>query len=168
MNKIPIKIIFLDVDGVLNNTNSKQEFNNTCFENLKKIIDETHAIIIISSTYKLEEQSMNRLWIELNKYGINKTNNYINKYKSTKDLMDYNLSRGDEILDTIKLIMNDNNYTIVSWIVIDDGDLLNGLNNFNKSLLENNFIKINNKFGLTYNDISKIINILNFKSVNNT
>ena len=152
-----IKIIFLDVDGVLNSLGSKEEFKEECFENLKIIMENSsgRVIIIISSTYKLEKQSMNRLWNEMNKYGITKNKNQIEEYKCTKDLMDENQSRCDEILDMIETIKRDQKYEITSWIVLDDS-------NFDdKFKIKDNFIQTDGKVGLTTDEAFKIIYLLN-------
>ena len=62
------KIIFLDVDGVLNSQsyyiewmrrrrvgvdydNSEKEIDESCVKNLKEIVDKTGAAIVLSSTY---------------------------------------------------------------------------------------------------------------------
>jgi len=48
-----IRILFLDVDGVLNYYGCVNEFDNICLTNLYKIVKSTDCKIIISSTYKL-------------------------------------------------------------------------------------------------------------------
>lgn len=53
-----MKIIFLDIDGVLNTEfEDKDEygflFNQKCVDNLKLIIDQTESEIVISSTWRM-------------------------------------------------------------------------------------------------------------------
>ena len=45
-----MKVIFLDIDGVLKDDHYDAEFQDECFERLKRIVDATGAIIILSSS----------------------------------------------------------------------------------------------------------------------
>lgn len=66
-----MKVIFLDCDGVLNNSNTKERFycmNKRCvgvtpelLDNLKTIIDATDAKIIMSSTWRQYRECMEYL-----------------------------------------------------------------------------------------------------------
>ena len=52
----PDKIIFLDVDGVINTTKYHfTKFDEVCLENLQYIIDNTKAKIVISSSWRDED-----------------------------------------------------------------------------------------------------------------
>ena len=146
-----IRILFLDVDGVLNYHGCVNEFDNICLTNLYQIVKSTNCKIIISSTYKLSIESFNRLWNELEKYNILSSLYLLNNYKITPDLLDNNLDRSDEILNTINKIINDKKYNIISWVAIDDSNL---------EKLNNNFLKINPKFGLTSEDSKNIIKLM--------
>jgi cellulose biosynthesis protein BcsQ len=146
-----IRILFLDVDGVLNYSGCVNEFDNICLTNLYKIVKSTDCKIIISSTYKLSIESFNRLWNELEKYNILSSLYLLNNYKITSDLLDNNFGRSDEILDTIQKIINDKKYNIISWVAIDDSNL---------EKLNHQFVKINPKFGLTSEDVKNIIKLM--------
>jgi len=146
-----IRILFLDVDGVLNYHGCVNEFDNICLTNLYQIVKSTNCKIIISSTYKLSIESFNRLWNELEKYNILSSLYLLNNYKITPDLLDNNLDRSDEILNTINKIINDKKYNIISWVAIDDSNL---------EKLNKNFLKINPKFGLTSEDAKNIIKLM--------
>ena len=61
------KVIFLDVDGVLC-INGK--FQSCLIKNLKKIIDKTDAIIVLSSNWRLYPQYRDRLEIILGRYEL--------------------------------------------------------------------------------------------------
>ncbi|KON87414.1 hypothetical protein AF332_11640 [Sporosarcina globispora] len=58
-----MKLIFLDIDGVMNNWIESQpsnkheslEFASSCVENLKYILKETNARIVVSSTWRIGE-----------------------------------------------------------------------------------------------------------------
>lgn len=86
-----MNIIFLDIDGVLNSieyvtetynvlkrTLKREEmFDPICMKNLKQIVDETNAKIVITSSWKIGDMEL--LYKVFGKYGINifdKTNHY--------------------------------------------------------------------------------------------
>lgn len=48
-----MKVIFLDVDGVLKEEDYGEEFKDECFARLKKIVDATGAEIILSSSWRI-------------------------------------------------------------------------------------------------------------------
>ena len=70
-----MKIIFLDIDGVLNTdrqiriNNLNQidciKFDQEAMENLKKIIEKTQAGIVITSTWRIHQSKSDYLWREL-------------------------------------------------------------------------------------------------------
>ena len=63
MNKEPI--IFLDLDSVLTTPPNYRDFNPNCVNNLKFIIKETGAKIVVHSTWRKFETDRNRflyLW----------------------------------------------------------------------------------------------------------
>lgn len=93
-----MKAIFLDVDGVLNSDehtafiksfvtygdNMIEPFDDECLYNLKYIVDETDAKIIITSIWRLFPDYLYILMNKLEEYGLDK--NVIslttsNKYK---------------------------------------------------------------------------------------
>lgn len=57
-----MKVIFLDIDGVLNNARSNEEsitfpcIDNVNLQHLKNIIDETNASIVLTSSWKEDYQ----------------------------------------------------------------------------------------------------------------
>ena len=48
-----MKVIFLDIDGVMKEEDYNAEFKDECFARLKRIVDETCAEIILSSSWRL-------------------------------------------------------------------------------------------------------------------
>lgn len=95
-----MNIIFLDIDGVINTDRQirindlKQvkgiEFDPIAMENLKKIIIETKAKIVIISTWKVHREKEGFLWVELirnlKKYSIDEESihdvtPYLGEYK---------------------------------------------------------------------------------------
>lgn len=149
----PTKALFLDVDGVLNNMKfairMKDEegvmifhediLDPACIRNLKRIIDETGAVIVVSSSWRGIPNSMKNLAAQLNQSGME-------IYSTTPSI--YRKERGDEIAAWLK-----NNPSIKDFVILDDdsdmGELLPHL--------------VNTDFqtGLLPIHISKAIEILN-------
>lgn len=175
-----LKIIFLDVDGVINtNRNHFTKLDEIALEYLKIIIESTGAKIVISSSWRtgsLEEtKKYFPTWLQ--EYIISETES---KHKYCKS--DFYICRGNEIQDWLNknviypwqkypelsneyLIINEDgtstncsksnelniDYTYV--ILDDDSDMLYDQ--------RNNFIQTNMYKGLRKNDIKKAIKILN-------
>lgn len=152
-----VKLLFLDVDGVLNYTGCKTEFDIKCFENLKEFIKKTNCKIIISSTYRLEQSSLSRLWKEMTKYDIDLDKCILDKYTQTPDLES---SRAEEILNTLDRINKDINYKVSSFVIMDDCDLLSNEEPLIITALKNNFVRINHKTGLSKIDVTTAVNIM--------
>ena len=111
-----MNIIFLDVDGVLNNQKSmlnQEMIDDNCVINLKKILDNTNTKLVLSSTWRnREDNSGVVLYKAFKKNGIDpklligKTTNFIDKGIIQ--------NRVNEILQWVK----ENN--VNKWIAIDD------------------------------------------------
>lgn len=152
-----MKVIFLDIDGVINSedfaiwNNEHPEFceNGGHFwidpnkiNMIIKLCEETGAKIVISSSWRgwslkdtLNDFSRYRDLSKLNPYIIGITPRF---YKN----------RGIEIQYYL-----DSNISITNYCIIDDdSDMLDSQ--------KNNFVKINYKTGLTEYDVEKIKNIL--------
>lgn len=57
-----MKVIFLDFDGVINNYSSMismELINNKCIDVLKRIIHETNAKVVVTSSNKYKYQNNN-------------------------------------------------------------------------------------------------------------
>ena len=151
-----MKVIFLDIDGVLNTIDTfkmRKEIYNKYgviipridlyrIEFLKRIIDATQAKIVISSTWKKYEKDMKELIKALNLYDLD-------IYDVT--CIDISGKKGIEINDWL------NKNEVDSFVIIDDetSDMLH---------LEKYVVKTRENFretGLLEKHISEIINILN-------
>lgn len=167
------KIIFLDIDGVLNPTHymlslykmgkassgeikSHDDYGQLFFYHncnaLKTIIDNTHAKIVISSTWRMEgEIKMREMWKYRNLPGE------IIGITPTSDVLVENgececydtVGRGLEIAYWIK----QNNFK-GNYVILDD------VNDMLKEQ-EKHFVKTNNYIGLTIKNAEKAITILN-------
>jgi hypothetical protein len=167
------KIIFLDIDGVLNPVHfmnslykmwkasegeikSKDVYGDLFFEQnckaLKFIIDNTAAQIVISSTWRMAGLTeMQAMWFDRNLAGkvIDVTPNEIEVVNAGKQKYYDSVCRGAEIA----LWIEKNNFT-GNYVIIDDTeDMLDSQKPF--------FIVTNGNFGLTQKDALKAVDILN-------
>ena len=127
-----IKIIFLDIDGVLNvypqgHDDYGSIFHDHFVDNLKWIIDETGADIVISSTWRMSGyRIMKEMWAKRNLPGkvIGITPNHMIKTGTT-------LQRGKEIDEFIK----DYSKPITNYVILDDDTDMepHQMNNFVKT-----------------------------------
>lgn len=148
-----MKAIFLDIDGVLNSDehtafiksfvtysdNMIEPFDDECLYNLKYIVDETDAKIIITSIWRLFPDYLYILMNKLEEYGLDK--NVIsltisNKYKD----------KLQEIAVKIKKL------GITEYVVLDNDKTLN---------LDRHIIT-NNVTGLTEINAKQAVKILSF------
>ena len=117
-----MNIIFLDVDGVLNSRNKLIEiynktqkphsgnnfpFDEKCLENLKKLVEETNAKIVITSTWRKYESNMNILITKFKTYDLDK---HVIGYTPILDT-----KREEEIIEYLNNL--DNN---INFVIIDD------------------------------------------------
>ena len=143
-----MKVIFLDVDGVLNSARDGYSINlenDYHFEMLKKIVDATDANIVLSSSWRIGFSVLSlpekNLIERLEKYGMK--------------IMDFTPcmtgTRGDEIREWLS-----NNGPVESFVILDDeGDMA--------EFKETNLVKTNTSIGLQEKDVDKAIEILGGK-----
>lgn len=149
-----MKVIFLDVDGVLNSINKLKEvyqitkkphsgknypFDEKCLNNLKDIVEATNSKIVITSYWKNNPESLEILFDKLEEYNLSKSVIGITPNKAYREL---------EILEYLK-----NNPTITNYIIIDDDGHM--------GTLSEDLIKTDIQTGLTKKDIKKCIKKLN-------
>lgn len=163
------KIIFLDIDGVLNTerwhcqtaSNELQDeygykFDPVAVTNLSKIIEETGADIVISSSWKFMGLSkMRKMWKDRklpgNVIGIT-PNTVSDKFLLNVDLdnMDIMAIRGQEVKEWLMLNKNE----ITNYVILDDmNDILQEQ--------ESHFIWIDPEVGITSGNAVQAIFILN-------
>lgn len=110
-----IKIIFLDIDGVLNVYCESRDkygctFHANFVDNLKHIIEETGAKIVITSNWKADGiVSIKNMWRDRNLPG-----EVIDITRGRHDR-----KRGKEIQD----YLNDHKDEIIDYVIIDDDDI---------------------------------------------
>lgn len=141
------KLVFLDVDGVLNSS-CGGNFKDVCLKNLKRIIDETGAIIVLVSSWKSgwhkEEKALQ------DEYG-----DYLDK-----TLADYGL----EIFDKSSRFTGGRTVDVLDWIlktnadgfvVLDDESYL-----YTHPLILQRCVFTSFRAGLTADNATKAIEIL--------
>eukprot|EP01083_Nonionella_stella_P141399 435579_1 len=156
------KVIFLDVDGVLNSLEFTPVQDITCTDDLyvieeaklkllKQIVDKTKSNIVISSTWRNNQKQLAKLSNMLNKYGMH----YMD---CIPHLHDKHKNRTHEI--EMFLHNHSNNETPISkWIAIDDMDLMR----LNSNLMQNHFVHTTQQYGLTQDHANFAIKLLNSK-----
>ena len=155
-----MKIIFLDIDGVLNsraydrkrNWNEQTDIDETRLPLIKEIVDATNAKIVLSSTWREHWEKEPNLCKEDGRY-INKTfvKYGLKVYDKTPNLGICAMRR-----DEIHKWITDSGETIEAFVIIDDyrygwGDLFG------------NLVKTDPNFGLGIEEehVRKAISILN-------
>lgn len=125
-----MKLIFLDIDGVLVTTGSlmagnEYKFDKVCVKNLLEIITITGAKIVISSSWR-EEMTLNQLKLLFEKNGLGD-----NLIVITPIYGDHEI-RGSEI----KAFLDSSDLKIDKFVIIDDEEEMGELSPY---LVETNF-----------------------------
>lgn len=124
-----MKAIFLDIDGVMITGSYRKlspaydgyQFHPTCVENLKEIMNETGASIVVSSTWR--KAGFMRLKQMLEANGIKEG------LVGQTPVIDYS-TRGEEIRQYIEESRLDPLRTIEQFVILDDNDDMGDLRPF--------------------------------------
>ena len=159
------KIIFLDIDGVLSPrwwNSDKQSDNYGCLfdakavANLAKIIEETDAEIVISSSWKdMGLVELQNMWRDRDLPGkiVDITPDYMSDellLKEDSSNVDYLYERGSEIQGWLLLHGDD----VSRYVIIDDMDDI-------LPEQQSHFIQTDPEFGITNDDVKKVVHLLN-------
>lgn len=150
-----MKIIFLDIDGVLNNhtTLIPWGFDNECIKYFNWILQKTDAKIIISSAWRYliidGQMTLKGFETMMRTHGIN----CLNRVIGLTTLDDIIFEREDQI----KLWISVKKESIEKFIIIDDC--------WEFPTYKNNFVHTDGYYGLTFKDAEKAIQILGEKNV---
>ena len=157
-----MKVIFLDIDGVLNASDTKSKAPSGCtgisealLKRLRKIIEATGARVVLSSTWKTEIDERIRAVTPDGKYMINKFL-YKGKFLLFDKTPDAKSSwhRGTEIAMWLNNHENIEEFVILDDIYFDD---------FDKFDLTSHFVNTDPIVGLTDDNVEDAIAILNGK-----
>ena len=169
------KVIFLDVDGVLNSNRTLYEdisLEDDLILNLKELVDKTGAKIILSSSWRLSTEAVSMLMDKLDKFGLVISGmtcdgvdlDWLEKYEfdATKKYLDTKFDWDEN--RQIK-ITHDRGAEIFKWLhdhddcayVILDDEIEDIKPYFSESVI----VKTSYKTGLTKEDVKKAIQSLN-------
>lgn len=141
-----MKIIFLDVDGVLNSLqdgNSVRLRTDSHLKLLKQIVDATGVKFVLSSSWRIgPTKARNNLLKRLEEYGL--------QIMDSTPILSGASSRGDEI----RQWLNESKYEIESFVILDDEDDM-------EEFTAKNLVQTNTTVGLQEKDASKCISMLN-------
>ena len=107
------KLIFLDIDGVLNHVKGDAQIDTVCLRNLKRVVDATGAEIILISSWRLG-------WFKDDKSHQSDDANYLDSRLAEVGLsiMDKaSILTGSRILAVVDWVMRTN---ASSWVILDD------------------------------------------------
>ena len=148
-----MKVVFLDIDGVLNcASDGIDKVNKRCVNEFNKIIDQTDAKIVISSSWR-DIYKFDELCNILHSNGLK--GKIIGKTPSWKTSHNNNIvgaygSRAEEIREWLE---ENKELDITKYAVLDDG--------FMDREMEPNFVQTDLTEGLDPDDVIKCVKILN-------
>lgn len=164
-----MKVIFLDVDGVLNSfstLNKDDSLESDLIIHLAKIVKATNAKIILSSSWRLSAAALRELmdtlmWYNLSISGCTQDGVDVRDFEHTQfenavptkkygSSNNITYDRGAEI--AMWLLQHD--FAVEKFVIIDDEDV-DIKNWFSKEVVKTNFNK-----GLTMEDAAKAIKLL--------
>eukprot|EP00483_Globobulimina_turgida_P012702 UN12725 len=166
-NKESIKILFLDIDGVMNG--AEDLFGDDIYEQhelfkahrinrLKHILDKTNCKVVLSSAWRRHIEGKHQIKRAFTKKGIKWDTVYIgdtpiedNFYCQDWTQRTYEI---DKYLKSIQAT-----YVVEAWCAVDDMLLDRGV--MDKQIMTGHFVATDAYVGLTDEDTLKIINILN-------
>lgn len=136
------RVLFLDVDGVLNTQSSREEDANhlpapDILQNLKFLVDSTQCKIILSSTWRLSDYKRHQLDHVFLQYGLAINGATPDLEKTCKG------DRVDEILLWLEMHAAKSE-PVQAWVAVDDMDLLRQ----NPRLEVENFVHTSDERGL--------------------
>lgn len=154
-----MKIIFLDIDGVMNNSqhliysevHEDLEFSPEAVDTLHEIIKETSAKIVISSTWRIgrTDDELRHIFAH---YDVLIANAIIGQTPILPRSMSIG-GRCDEITAYISMMIAGLDYKIDSFVIIDDDD-------FDMHFLSHLLVKCDREVGLVKDQKQQIINSL--------
>lgn len=159
------KVIFLDIDGVLSprwwdsdkqSDNYGRLFDAKAVANLSKIIEETEADIVISSSWKnIGLVELQNMWRDRGLPGkiVDITPDYMSDellLKEDSSNVDYLYERGSEIQGWLLLHGDE----ISRFVIIDDMDDI-------LPEQQSHFVQTDPEVGITNEDVKKVVHLLN-------
>lgn len=154
MNISDVEFLFLDVDGVLNNTMCDGWFDNYNLANLKHLCGLLHGPrIILSSDWRRDPKSLARVRLELNHIGLDIfgctpcNKNPMDRAEEISSYLNNFVEKSDSIIAEQSIILDDMESKYV------DPELPNVF-----------FFRTQHQFGLTEEDVDFIMRFMNERS----
>eukprot|EP01083_Nonionella_stella_P174496 605085_1 len=156
-----VKLLFLDVDGVLNNkylewTHHNNGLDDNLLAFLKIIVLKTNCKIVLSTTWRLHRKAKQILIHSIKTRLDLNTDDLI--VGQTPDLRMCGKNRSDEIENY--LTSNTHRYHVVSWCALDDLSL-NKYDTHAALFMKGHFVKTSPKIGISATNAVRAIDILN-------
>ena len=133
-------VIFLDIDGVLDQLQGNYYLDIKCIENLAILCKNLKATIVLTSSWRLGYSNLGKCSPQVEKLKLIFSKYNIKISGRTANLGD----RTIEILDYIK------RYNVKNYVILDDDK-----SEFKRGLLDNTYI-VNYRTGLTKDDIKQL------------
>ena len=151
------KILFLDIDGVLNilsesyrtlmRENKETQIEKHLVERLEYIIQETQALIVVSSSWRY---NMTRLKRELNKC----------EFKFLHHIVDHTPYLQSHRGAQIKQWLTKHSDIVDAYCVLDD-EIIDICGEYCDVIPHSNVVHVDSKEGLSQTDVNRVIIILN-------
>jgi len=145
----PLRVVFLDIDGVLNCGSSMEGINMDCTKRLAVMVQQCNARIVLSSTWRCSEMGRIDILTALVKAGL--LQNCIVGQTPEVSEQDMCAERAREICEWLDSMPSS---YITSWLVFDDMDL------WSSPRLQGHFVQTDVRTGLTDVDVAKGRSIL--------
>eukprot|EP01084_Bolivina_argentea_P200769 343275_1 len=165
MNKQTIKLLFLDIDGVMNSVgdlyNAYPDFlKPQCLNRLQQIIKKTKCKIVLSTARRKSDQIKNKIKNDFIKHGIR----WSEVYFGDTPILPLNNSLESQRMREIETYLNhikcQSKYFVEAWCVVDDLKL--DSNDMSKHILKGRFVQTDPYVGITDLDVMEIIMILKY------
>lgn len=143
-----MKLIFLDVDGVLHSMDGYKTFTEKCMQLLFEICDASGARIVLSSTWRQSQKTMNMVDDKLREYGMEPC------YSRTPLEQESFRRRSEEIIEYLETHASAGKPLVSHWIAIDDMDL--GVD----ARMEQHFVLTDAETGLVDADVDLALRLL--------
>jgi len=154
--KTSLKVIFLDIDGVLlpfpNDNSSDNLFPVSTLRSLQCLLKETDgAKIVLSSTWRVRKDFIQDIVNCLQSFGI--------EFEGFFDVTDPNM-HSERQWEIQQWLSKQNDYEKVVWLALDDEDLLDGAANEKyRRIFQGHVIRTESHKGLTMNDVKDAVKL---------
>jgi len=182
MEEVAHSLIFLDIDGVLNNRLTVGDIDERKLALLRKLVDATHADIVLSSMWRLTKLSRQQVKNALRRAGLPRPISYTpcmdNGHARTAEILWWLRENTDALGDTVVLEPRDmqqgpsfgpRHYTleqrlhVTHFVALDDLDLRKprrGGGTLNSLLTHGHFVRTAGTIGLTDANVAQAQDLL--------